>query len=110
MLIPITVLKYFAQIERIDPLYVQARRAGDVDSLTTAVRSILEGRHRAGARYSVDNLAAILDAAKNIATVLTVVLVLVSAHRADHFRNRHHEHHAGDGDGADARNRTCEWR
>ena len=79
VLIPITVLKYFAQIERIDPLYVQARSAGEVDSLTTAVRAILEGRHRPGARYSVDNLSAILDAAKNIATVLTAVLVVVSA-------------------------------
>jgi putative ABC transport system permease protein len=79
VLIPITVLKYFAQIERIDPLYVQARSAGEVESLTTAVRAILEGRHRPGARYSVDNLSAILDAAKNIAAVLTAVLVVVSA-------------------------------
>ncbi len=79
VLIPITVLKYFAQIERIDPLYVQARSAGEVESLTTAVRAIIEGRHRPGARYSVDNLSAILDAAKNIAAVLTAVLVVVSA-------------------------------
>ena len=48
VLIPITTLKYFAQIERIDPMYVQAKSAGDVESLTTAVRAILEGRHRPG--------------------------------------------------------------
>jgi putative ABC transport system permease protein len=78
-LIPITVLKYFAQLERIDPLYVQARRASDVEPLTVTIRSILEGRHRAGARYRVDNLAAILEAARSIATVLTAVLVVVSA-------------------------------
>ena len=30
VLIPISVLRYFAPIERIDPLYVQARSAGDV--------------------------------------------------------------------------------
>jgi putative ABC transport system permease protein len=79
VLIPITVLRYFAPIERIDPLYVQARSAGDVLPLTEAVKSILESRHRAGAKYRVDNLAAILDAAGRIANVLTVVLILVSA-------------------------------
>jgi len=78
-LIPITVLKYFAQIERIDPLYIQARSAADVEPLTNAVRVLLEGRHRAGARYSVANLSAILAAARSIGEVLTIVLVVVSA-------------------------------
>jgi putative ABC transport system permease protein len=78
-LIPISVLKYFGRIERIDPLYIQARTATDVEPLTGVVRSILESRHRAGARYRVDNLAAILDAAKRIAGVLTAVLIVVSA-------------------------------
>ena len=79
VLIPITVLRYFAPIERIDPLYVQARSAGDVLPLTDAVKSVLESRHRVGAKYRVDNLASILDAAGRIANVLTVVLILVSA-------------------------------
>jgi putative ABC transport system permease protein len=79
VLIPITVLKLFSQLERIDPMYVQARRATEVEPLTRAVRTIVESRHRQGARYSVDNLDAILDAAKRIAGVLTAVLVVVSA-------------------------------
>jgi putative ABC transport system permease protein len=79
VLIPISVLRYFAPIERIDPLYVQAKSAAEVEPLTKAVQVILESRHRAGARYRVDNLAAILDAAKRIATVLTIVLMMVSA-------------------------------
>ncbi len=79
VLIPITVLKYFAQIERIDPMYVQARSAADVEPLTAAVNAILESRHRAGAHYSVQNLVAILATAKQIAAVLTAVLVVVSA-------------------------------
>src|ERR1700741_2094018 len=66
-LIPITVLKYFSQIERIDPMYVQARSASDVEPLTAAVGAILEGRHRPGARYAVQNLVAILSTAKQIA-------------------------------------------
>jgi putative ABC transport system permease protein len=79
VLIPISVLRYFAQLERIDPMYVQARHATEVEPLTRAVRTIVESRHRQGARYSVDNLEAILDAAKRIAGVLTAVLVVVSA-------------------------------
>src|SRR5260370_12679704 len=79
VLIPITVLRYFAPIERIDPLYVQARSAADVETITGIVKSILEARHRTGAKYRVDNLAAILAAARRIATVLTIVLMMVSA-------------------------------
>jgi putative ABC transport system permease protein len=79
VLIPITRLKYFAQIERIDPMYVQARAPGDIDALTAEIQSILEGRHRTGARYSVQNLTEILGAARNIGEALTVVLFMVSA-------------------------------
>jgi len=78
VLIPITVLKLFAPIERIDPLYVQTRTAAQVEPMTETVRTILNSRHRGGAKYRVDNLAAILDAARRIATVLTFVLILVS--------------------------------
>jgi putative ABC transport system permease protein len=79
ILIPITVLRYFTPVERIDPLYVQARRTGDVAPLTQAVRQIIESRHRPGARYQVENLSGILAAAQNIALILTFVLIMVSA-------------------------------
>jgi putative ABC transport system permease protein len=79
ILIPITVLRYFTQVERIDPMYVQTRSPTEVDALTAMVRQILETRHRPGARYRVENLGAILNAAKNIALILGLVLVLVSA-------------------------------
>ncbi len=79
VVIPITVIRYYNRVERIDPMYVQAKRAEDVEGLTTEVRTILEGRHRKGARYFVDNLGAILDTAKNISLILTIVLILVAA-------------------------------
>ncbi len=79
ILIPITVLRYFTKVERIDPLDVQARSAYDVEAVTQLVKQILESRHRTGARYKVQNLAAILDAAKKISTILSLVLILVSA-------------------------------
>src|SRR5215472_2883395 len=57
ILIPITVLRYFA----------------------TVVKQILESRHRQGAVYRVETLTAILTAAKQISMILSLVLVLVSA-------------------------------
>jgi putative ABC transport system permease protein len=79
ILIPITVLRYMSAEERIDPMYVQARNAYDVVPLTRQIRNLLESRHRAGAKYYVDNLTGILSAAENIALILTIVLILVSA-------------------------------
>jgi putative ABC transport system permease protein len=79
ILIPITVLRYFTPVERIDPLYVQVRSPREVDRVAVRVQEILEARHRPGARYRVDTLTAILNAAKNISLILSFVLVLVSA-------------------------------
>jgi putative ABC transport system permease protein len=79
ILIPITVLRYFTPVERIDPMYVQARSPDQVDPVATRVQQIVEARHRPGARYRVDTLTAILNAAKNISLILSLVLVLVSA-------------------------------
>jgi putative ABC transport system permease protein len=78
VLMPITVMKLFVPVERIDPMYVQTRLSSDVRPLTAAIKQVLESRHRAGARYDVENLSAILDAAQRIALVMTIVLVLVS--------------------------------
>jgi putative ABC transport system permease protein len=79
VLMPITVIKLFTTVERIDPLYVQARFSSDVQPLTDAIKQVLESRHRPGAKYDVLNLSGILEAARKIALVLTLVLVMVSA-------------------------------
>jgi putative ABC transport system permease protein len=79
ILMPITVLRYFTPVERIDPLYVQVRSPEEVDRVATRVQEIVSARHRPGANYRVDTLTAILTAAKNISLILSLVLVLVSA-------------------------------
>ena len=79
IVVPITVLRYFTPVERIDPLYVQVRSPQDVDRLAGRVQEIVAGRHRPGAHYRVETLTAILNAAKNISLILSVVLILVSA-------------------------------
>ena len=79
ILIPITVLKYFTPVERIDPMYVQVRSPQEVDRVAMRVGDILQARHRPGASYRVDTLTAILNAVRNISLILSGVLVLVSA-------------------------------
>jgi len=79
ILIPISVVRYFMQYERIDPVYLEVRSSNDVPTVTQRVGDILKRRHRAEANYNIQNLKAILDTADSIATVLTIVLVIVSA-------------------------------
>jgi putative ABC transport system permease protein len=79
ILIPISVMRYFQPVERIDPMYVQVRDSGDVEAVTAEVQQILQSRHRPGALYRIENLTAVLEAARNIALILSGVLILVSA-------------------------------
>ncbi|MBI3696270.1 MAG: ABC transporter permease [Acidobacteria bacterium] len=79
ILIPITVMKYFSQRQRVDPLYVSVRSAADVEPCTRLVRQILISRHRPGSLYTVNNLASLFSTARQISSALTLVLFLVSA-------------------------------
>ena len=78
ILIPISVMKYFIQFERVEPVYIQVRNADDVPAVTEKVTQILEQRHRPGAKFTIQNLTAILETANQIANVLTIVLIIVS--------------------------------
>jgi putative ABC transport system permease protein len=79
ILLPLTVTRYFVEFERVDPMYAQAKNADDVPRVTSEIKHLLERRHRPGASYTVINLKAILDTANEIASVLTWVLIIVSA-------------------------------
>jgi putative ABC transport system permease protein len=79
ILIPISVMRYFIPFERVEPVYIQVRNAADVPAVTERVAQILEHRHRAGAKYVVQNLTFFLETANKIANVLTIVLIIVSA-------------------------------
>jgi putative ABC transport system permease protein len=79
ILIPIPVERTFVAYERVDPFYIQVRRAQDVPRITREVKALLESRHRPGARYVVQNLKSILDTANAISIILTIVLIVVSA-------------------------------
>lgn len=79
ILVPVSTLRQFVPIERIDPMYVQALRAEDVPAITEQVRRILEARHRPGATYFVGNLASILEAAQQVSLILLGVLIVIAA-------------------------------
>jgi putative ABC transport system permease protein len=77
VLIPFKLMKYYSGNDYIRTLYAQADTGANVPETTLAVQSLLKSRHTAGAVYTVQNLAGILDAARKISTALTAVLMLV---------------------------------
>ena len=77
-LIPITVMRYFQPVERVDPLYISVRSQGEVERASALVRETLESRHRPGSLYRVDSLSGVLRAAEQISAALTAVLIGVA--------------------------------
>ena len=78
-LIPLGLLKYYTGNDYLRVLYAQARRPEDVATVTRQVTEVLRTRHRPEATYTVKNLTALLDAARLISLVLSIVLVIVAA-------------------------------
>ncbi len=75
LIIPFALLRDYTGTAYFKSFYARAARPEDVAAATEAVQATLESRHRADAQYHVWNLTSILDAAKNISTALTAVLV-----------------------------------
>jgi putative ABC transport system permease protein len=78
MIVPFSLVKYYAGTEFIKTFYAQSDRPEDVPGVTASVKEILESRHRAGAQYRVENLTGILETARNISFALSVVLILIA--------------------------------
>jgi putative ABC transport system permease protein len=78
VLIPFSLLQYYTGETYIKTLYAQADRPESVPLVTRAVDRVLHERHREGARYRVQNLTSILNAAKRISSALTITLLLVA--------------------------------
>jgi putative ABC transport system permease protein len=77
VLIPFGLMKYYSGADYMRTLYAQTDSGEAVPETTAAVQDLLKSRHTAGAVYMVQNLAAILEAARKISTALTAVLMLV---------------------------------
>jgi len=77
VLVPFPLLKYYQGVDYIRTLYVQADTHDNVPLVTAELRVLLQSRHREGVAYTVQNLAGILEAARQISWALTAVLLTV---------------------------------
>src|SRR5215510_15096626 len=81
VVVPFGLLKSYAGTESVRVLYVQAPRPDVVPIVTDQLSELLQARHRAGARYQVQNLGAILEAARKVSyAVMMVLLAVVRLH------------------------------
>jgi putative ABC transport system permease protein len=77
VLVPFSLMQYYTGDDAVEILYAQADGPEDVVLVTSQVRDLLRSRHSRTATYVVQNLSAILDAARRIGTALTVVLLVI---------------------------------
>jgi putative ABC transport system permease protein len=79
LIVPFGLLKSYAGTDAVKVLYAQAPQPEAVPALTRGVEDVLRSRHRAGALYNVQNLRAILEAARNISLAVSAVLLGVGS-------------------------------
>ena len=79
LLVPYTVLSYFQEIDRVDPLYVSVRERADVEDAALLVRRTLESRHRPGSLYRVETLSRLLATARRILRAMSLAMILVAS-------------------------------
>jgi putative ABC transport system permease protein len=77
VLVPFSLMQYYTGDNAVEILYAQADSPQDVPLVTSQVAGLLSSRHASGATYIVQNLSAILDAARSIGTALTIVLLVI---------------------------------
>jgi len=63
----------------LEVIYAQASASNEVGVLTSDISRILTSRHRAQARYTVENLAGLLHTATRISTGMTITLLAFAA-------------------------------
>ena len=79
VLVPHTVLRYFQEVERVDPLYVSVSSQDRVEEVARLVRETLEARHRPGSLYRVDTLSSVLSTARRILSAMSLAMILVAS-------------------------------
>jgi putative ABC transport system permease protein len=77
VLVPFSLMQYYTGDNAVEILYAQADSPEDVVLVTSQVGDLLRSRHSRTATYVVQNLSAILDVARRIATGLTIVLLVI---------------------------------
>lgn len=78
LLVPFSLIEYYTGEQFFRTLYAQADSPEDVPVVTKEIAEVLHKRHRSGAKYTVENLTALLEATRRISFALTLVLLLVA--------------------------------
>ena len=79
MLIPYTVSRYFLETPTVKLMYFSMEDPSMVVPATAQIRRVLQSRHRAESAYDVVNLTELLAVADRSATMLSWMLLLISA-------------------------------
>ena len=75
IIIPYVLIPPMVGENLLEVIYAQANSSSEVGEMTNDIARILASRHRAGARYSVENLTGLLQAADRVSHALTVTLL-----------------------------------
>ncbi len=78
LLIPFPLVKAITGDNFFQVLYAQATSSTEVPDLTLQMSHLLQGRHRKEARYTVENLASLLQIANKISFAMSSVLVAIA--------------------------------
>jgi putative ABC transport system permease protein len=79
VMVPYALMKDYTGELYIKTLYAQAASPDAVPAATRAITELLHSRHRPEAVYTVQNLAAMLNAARAISKALTIVLLVIAS-------------------------------
>ena len=79
LLMPYGVARYFTGTDELKEIFFKMEAADQVEPGAVRIQKIIEGRHRAGSVYKSQTLTEILKTMGDIATMLTIVLMLASA-------------------------------
>jgi putative ABC transport system permease protein len=79
IVVPFSVAHYFRGTEDVKEIYFSMRSMADVPVATQEIKRIVGARHRRNSVYNTQDLRDVLHMADTVSTILTAVLVLVSA-------------------------------
>jgi putative ABC transport system permease protein len=78
LLVPYEVARYFTGTDTLKELFFSMENSSEVESAAARITSIIQSRHRATSVYKAVTLTDILSTAKQIADMLTIVLLLAA--------------------------------
>ncbi len=79
ILIPYPVARYFTGTDAVKQIFFSVRDFNDVPRTRDEIARVIQSRHQANSVYDVNENAALLATVEQIANILTLVLLLVSA-------------------------------